>query len=233
MGGIAFIQKFGRNLDIDAAEDLTDLGGDYPWLIAASPMTIESDDAADDFTGGDAAVTVRVEGLSDTFAVITEDVNLNGVAQVSLANNYFRINNAEVILAGAQGLNAGNILIRDQGSNVQAQITAQLGKTAQAIFTIPIFATGAVITEWWLQPFLAIAADLEAALMVRENGTNSWVSQELTRVRSTGVDRWSRSFDPNMGIRVPVGADIKIRVISVSAANSICSGGFDVALGKF
>jgi hypothetical protein len=227
---VNWIHKFGRNTDIDiaAAEDVIDQGGDYAgWLAAAATPTISSANAADDI-GNTGALTVTVSGLDTNYVPQSETVGMDGTTSVSLANSYIRVFRAFVATAGSNGTNAGNIDIVSAG-NILARIPAGLGQTLQAIYTIPAQYENSLITSWWWQPMVTANTTVAAAIQTRNSGTNAWRTREWVQVRTAGAGDHYRDFG-DKGITVDAQTDIRLRVLSTSSDDTIVSGGFDIVL---
>lgn len=102
---------------------------------------IKSDDVNDD-------QTILIEGLDETFKEITERVNLNGTSNVSLINEYTRINRISVfsftesVSSNISSYvtpprNAGNITISNATTNL-ISIDAGVGISLNGLYTVPI-----------------------------------------------------------------------------------------------
>ncbi len=85
------------------------------------------------------AWTVYIEGLDASYNIVTETINLNGTVPMPLANNYYRINNANVVTVGTNGVNVGTITIRKvSGAVNQLEIPAGDGQSQSTSYTVPI-----------------------------------------------------------------------------------------------
>lgn len=217
------IHKFGENNDVDAAEDLWDGGGDYSWPAAAAATTIQST-SANDTAAGTGARTVRVYGLDSNYLSVQEDVTLNGITAVSLTHQYIRVFRSKVLTAGSVGTNDGTITIQ-HGATTIGRISASMGQTLMALYTIPADYTYGIMTQWYASLSDSNANRARVALMAREQG-GAWQTKELA-----GISDSSNYIYPfSMPQIYPAKTDIKIKVLSVSSTNAQVSGGFDMLL---
>lgn len=140
--GLAAVNKFGRNTDIDsaAAEDVWDGGGIWAAPTQARTHQITSTHADDDGDPvGDGARTIRIYGLKTwASAESSEDITLNGVANVPTINTYVIIHRMNVLTKGATNVNVGVITATaDTDGTVTAQINAGEGQTQMAVYGVP------------------------------------------------------------------------------------------------
>jgi hypothetical protein len=107
--------------------------------VATANMTLEIvSSSASDTSAGSGARTILITGVDDAFAAVSETVTMNGTAAVSLANQYMRINTAEVATAGTSQINAGTITIRISGAGAtQNVIMGSQGSLNQFFYTVP------------------------------------------------------------------------------------------------
>lgn len=87
--------------------------------------------------------SILITGLSDTYSIIYETLNMNGTSQVTSSNQYFRLNSLEVITAPSNGLTFvnplnGDITITDSSSNIFGIIDSKSGKRCAGVYTVPI-----------------------------------------------------------------------------------------------
>lgn len=138
--GVYSINKFGLNVDIDAAseEDVWDGGGTWTAPTQARTHDITSTDT-NDTSAGTGARTIRIHGLKDwDTAEVSEDITMNGTSNVETVNSYVIIHRMQVLTKGASGPNVGTITATAQtDSTVTAQIGASNGQTLMAIYGIP------------------------------------------------------------------------------------------------
>ena len=146
--GVTYIDKFGRNIEIDSGvvADIWDGGhtGDEA-LIWVAPTTarihnIKSSSTSDDGDpAGVGARTIKIYGLTgwDT-AEVTEDITLNGTNNVATANSYVIIHRMEILTKGATNVNVGLVTATAQtDGTITAQIRASQGQTQMAVYGIP------------------------------------------------------------------------------------------------
>ena len=115
-------------------------GGLVTWPSAATQMTLSSSSTNDD-EGSTGATNVMITGLDEDFNILTESVALDGQTGVTTTASFYRINKLQVVGAGSNGANEGNIYIGE------GTITA--GKPATVYNMIPVGANqsyGAFIT---------------------------------------------------------------------------------------
>jgi len=129
-----------------------------------------------------------------------------------------------VATAGSGGVNAGNIQIKHD-STVIAQISAGYGQTLMAIYTTPADWDYAALTHWYVTLGRAVTSVAQVALQVRPFG-GAWLTRELVDVSNAVSWDWTYPIWLEIGPK----ADMRIRVLSVSANNTLVSAGFGLAL---
>lgn len=142
--GHSLIHKFGSNLSVGTTqEDVWAPGGSLTFLTSADTLDVVSSSANDDVAGTHAR-TLTIIGLDDTFAEISETINLDGTVAVTTTASFRRVYRAYVVDVGTIGAdgravsNEGNITITDTtGATTQAYIAAGDGQTAGTHYTIP------------------------------------------------------------------------------------------------
>jgi hypothetical protein len=109
--GATFIDLYGYNGAIPATfEAVWPESADYIPLQAALSAPYCASTSAADAAAGTGARTIRVTGITTTFAAFSETVTLNGQTSVVLATaNILLIHDAEVLTAGSGLMNAGAI----------------------------------------------------------------------------------------------------------------------------
>jgi hypothetical protein len=107
----------------------------YPFLAAASQLSIVSDDADDD-VAGTGAQQIFIVGLDANWDVITETVDLAGTTPVTTTQSFLRINPGTRISAGADKTNQGNISITVGADNL-GLITTGESLLKQGVYSVP------------------------------------------------------------------------------------------------
>ncbi len=227
-----YVNKFGRIPDMDSAdtdEDVWDGEGAYPFLAAATELTISSS-STDDDAAGTGALTIRVYYLDSSWVEQTADITMNGQSAASTTITAWRVYRAYVLTAGTGSVNAGNIWVGSGSltagvpANKYAGILANRGQTLMAIYTIPLQATGGgKIYRWYVSSSASIVSYGTVALETREFGA-AWRTR---RIQGIGP---SSFISETTSISVASKADIRVRVLTISADNSSISAGFDIEL---
>lgn len=106
-----------------------ELASDYVFPPSPLNMTVAS---AYSTPASDDGVKVLIKGLDSDYNEITEVATLNAATPYVTTQQFFRINDAVVILNNP----LGNITVKN-GSVTYAQINAGTGKNQAAIFTVP------------------------------------------------------------------------------------------------
>jgi hypothetical protein len=223
-----FIEKFGRNTDVDtaAAEDIWDGGGVYAFPSAAAATTIVSSDGADD-VGGTGALTVEVQGLDASNVLTTETVVMTGAVAVTLATEYKRVFRAKVVTAGSGEVNAGNIQIK-HGATVLAQISIGMGQTLMAIYTVPAGFAGYLL-GFYASMNRRTATTCDIFVQVREAG-EAWNTKMVIGLNSAASSYLKHDYPvpiPRDGFAA--GTDIRMRA-EVGANDVDISAGFTMLL---
>lgn len=223
-----FIRKFGVNSDVDtaAAEDVIAAGGDQYWptaAVAATSISINSS-SANDTAAGSGARTLFIEGLDGDGNPQSETVTLNGVTAVNPANAYYRIQRAWVLAVGSGGVNEGNITIAD-GTGTLAYVPAAKGQTQQAAYTVPA-GRRASLLKLRMHVTGTTAANAQGELQWRPDMASSWRTIETIN----GQNLSNTELDYVAMSEFCALADIRLRVVSVSANNTIVSGAFELYL---
>jgi hypothetical protein len=229
--GVAYIEKFGMNTDVDAnKETIWDGGGIYAYQPTATPISVTSDAPTFDLPGGTGARSVEVQGLDGDYNLVTETIFLGAVG----TQPFLRIFRVKVALSGSEGINHGNIFIRCQVTNVVlAQIgldgigsnAAGRGQTFMALYTIPAGKTG-YLTQWTVGAGKA-NTDAIATFMVRNTllvGDGAWNARDIITVSAT-----TYSKDYKIPMQIPEKHDIEVRAYS-SINNSLVSSSFNLII---
>lgn len=213
--------KFGFNSALGSTEETVwSHGGIYSYPAAASVMTVSSgstDDAAD----GTGARTISLAGLDANYAIVSENVTINGQTAVNTTHEYLRIFRARVTSAGSGGKNAGNIYIgtgtvtTGVPANVYGHISAGEGQTLMALYTVP-----AGYTAYLQQGTISTGTEqankfVTARLKVRPFG-ETFQTKAVVTLANQFIP-----FDFGVALAVPEKSDIEARAISSSGENSV------------
>jgi hypothetical protein len=109
---------------------------EYVFPSSAVTMSIVSTSAGD-------TATVTIVGLDANYALISENIVLNGTTGVSTVNQYLRINN--MFVSSGSATNPAGVITLTNGGTTYCQIntgvfngtTSSLGASQQAVFTVP------------------------------------------------------------------------------------------------
>lgn len=220
--GATPVVAIGENPDVDIAtvpETIWPGGGLYPWKPVATAMEVVSTSATDT-VAGTGARTVLINGLNAAYVEISEVVALNGLTPVVLANQYLRINVCAVLTSGTNGVNAGDLSIRDAGAGtVRDILPAGSGISKKAAYTVPAGKT------FYIASIMASVRSAVGVIqfssftgIIRDQFGNFRLTFEAT-VSSTVPYRHSLSSPT----RIPEKTDIAIRTVEVSANNVVLS----------
>ena len=175
---IQWVNKFGRNIDIDGPEECVwRQGGTFQTNnMFENPTSLQAvSTSIDDDINQLGCESIRVEGLTSWTATnyTTEDVVMTGQTPVNLVNQYVIINRVFVIGYAAAGrgavLNDGIITIQTPapGPTVAAYIAAGVGQTEQAVLGIPA-GNDAFVTEYYGNALRATATAYNLFLKVSD-----------------------------------------------------------------
>lgn len=232
VSGYSYLTAFGENTDVDnVLEDIIPWGGTYTFPDAAGIQMEVVSSSADDAAAGTGARTVKVSYLDADLAQSNEMVTLNGTTAVATtATDIRRVQNLSVATVGTGLVAAGNIDIRAVANTpIYARIPLGFNYSHTCVRTIPAGFRGH-IESWQVSVgstqgnrygrFYLMATTLP-------NGTLS--SGGIFRVLdSIGIQDAGIVIPVTVGYVLPAGTDIKISVISDSAAaNAICTGLFE------
>lgn len=229
--------KFGYNEDIDTTTDpevIASFGGSWSPATSAETLDVVSSDTNDDGSpAGTGARTIRITGVDTNWAVLEEDVTLDGTTTVTTTGSFLGINRVVVLTVGSGGINAGTISITgNSSSNNYAEIPASEGTTQQCIFHVP--ADHTFLTEWlWVNarklsggssPRITVKAWVYAAV--------TGAKYEVARINlDTSVDNQSQLLPP-----VPFPIEEK-QVIWLEAEtdtnNTVVTGRFSGELARY
>lgn len=235
--GYRLISKYGINIDVDAAEDIWDGGGDYtgfPTTSAEEFQALSTD--TDDSNGGNGANTIRVFYLDDDYNMFDNnggylyfDLDLNGTTPVNSGITGMRIWRVKVIDSGSSGSNEGDITVRwrTTTSVIFTVIRSGYGQTEISSFTVP---SG---YKAHLKRYSASMDDNTSnsaivAIKVRDFGTNTF---RLTRPFSISTTK-NKTENLYGAETYPEKTDIVFRCTSIANANGIINVDFGILLSK-
>jgi hypothetical protein len=220
-----WIHKFGRNADVDGAEDIWD-GGSY-YLFPTVAFETQVVGLANDHPSSDGVHAIKIEGLNANHAQITEVATLNGATQVTLANSYYRVNRAYVLAVGTSLVNSGNIIVSHTGSATLARISPLEGQTLQCIYTMPAGVTGHVVDWHCNAGRVGQKTDIEAEIKLQTRvESQGWRTRGLIEMED-GFD-YVRKYESPNAITLQPKTDIRVRVTAVSTDNVSVSAGFEI-----
>lgn len=102
----------------------------YTYPVSATQMNLAG-------SSGDTA-TITINGLDSTYAMISENVVLDGATPVTTTKSYLRINSMNVAVGSATNP-SGVVTLKDlTNTTIYAQINAGVGRTQAAIYTVPL-----------------------------------------------------------------------------------------------
>ncbi len=228
------INKYGKAFDIQTGDDFVDVWDGSRATAPIKTYTYSSTADIDSISSSDDGDTqvYEVQGLDTNMAPLTQLVTATGQTRVALTTNLkrvFRVKNK-----GAT-TNAGDIYIfvnvattlgvPNTLANVRAIITATLGQTQMAIYTIPLGKTG-YMTQMWANLAIKQTSASHAYLWARENG-ESWKLKHPRGVTSTGDSHMGHGFAPY--VKFEECTDLVIKADTTANASSV-SAGFDIIL---
>lgn len=226
MGKEFSMHKFGRNPDVDGAEDIWDAGGLYEFPLVAFETSIIG--GSNDVVGSSGVHGVRIIGLDINGVDITEVATLTGAAPLVLANSYYRVNRAYILSTGGNDTNSWDINISHTGSATLSRISANEGQTLQAIYTLPANVNA------HLQRIQINAArvgnkmdtSISIRFQTRENGA-AWRTRDSGEV--TNAMDFVRQYLNKDSIPIKGFTDIRARVTAVNTDNIAVSVCYELA----
>lgn len=181
-------------------EDIISSGGNYVYPTEAVLVNVASTDA-DDKDGESGAWNVTIEGLGADWGILSETIQLNGIANVTSANLYIRINHVYTRQVGPSGWNEGTISVTS-GAMLLSEILPNHGEDQYAIYSVP--ANCSVI------PFSGIITSSEDKAVEVELQTRLYGESWLTNIEIFSY-RSNTIFNIRGFKLIPEMTDIKIR----------------------
>lgn len=229
-GGIDVQNKFGSNFDISASElpqDIWDCGGIYPFPIASGPTTLVSD-SPEDAPGGTGVWTVTVFGLDHNLLLLKEVKEPNGLTDVLLDNEFYRVFRVNVEEAGSHETNIGTIEVK-HGTTILARVQPDNGSTLMAIYTVSLDYKSCFLTGFYLEIGRVTGEGnitVDAQFQVRKPG-GAWQVKRPVTIGLKDESIWRYQFaDP--GMPIAPGSDLRWRVLDVNSGTALAHAGFDL-----
>lgn len=230
--GRYIVQKFGRNSDVDGAEDIWNGGGTYAGFPVITDSVGKSfevfSSSTDDATGGTGARTMRALYLDGAGNLQSIDHAINGTTPVTLGVSGWRLQVAYVLTAGSVGTNVGNITYRHVSpdtANIFAFVPASFGRTRIAAYTVPAGYTGYMV-QYTASMSDNTANTAEMAVWQRYNGAAFWIGHDF----KISTEFAQPPKKPYGGIKLPALTDVKIACLGVQNANANISADMDLIL---
>jgi len=217
-----FNHKFGAvpSLSINTMGTIWDIPDTlYPWTALDTPaiVNVERNDADD--TG----LIVTIQGLDSDWNFQEEQITITGADQVG-TKLWRRVNRA-FVTSGTAVVNVGDIDIEAgaAGGTTVARITADLGQTLMAVYTIPAGYIG-----YLYQGTMTVQANADATgfMFIRRNtvGTTFRVGHTFEVGGGSQYD-YEFAFPPP----IPEKSDIDVRA-AVRSNNARVTAAFDILL---
>lgn len=226
--GITQINKFGQNANIaqGVQEEIWDGAAAYSFPATAL-MTHVSQTTDQEALRGE---TVEVQGLDANFALVVQNVTLNGTLSttaVALATPLIRVFRMKILSAVVAD---STVRLHNAAENQDyAIIGTGNQQTLMAIYTVPAGKTG-YITQYYslVNPGQGNPTALPIKLWARDNA-NGYASQ-LKHVMGIDLDFTARVEHPfNPYLKFPEKTDIFLTGTPVGAAANVTAG-FDLIL---
>jgi hypothetical protein len=227
IAGAFAVHKFGRNADVDAAEDVWSYGGDYTYPSAAATNYISSSNAGDD-------QEITIEGLDADWNKQTATQALDGQNKTEIGSGLtwmrvFRAYNIGTDLAGDAYVYEDDTLtagVPDTATKVKAKVDQAENQSLMALYTIPNGYEGFLLTLW-VNGNGVTATNFDLSLLEKQSTQGSFRTQFTCSGRTDGAGIYMPYELPRV---IPEKTDIRWRCTAVSAANLDISAGFDLAL---
>jgi hypothetical protein len=190
----------------------------YPWDALDTPAVVNVERNAVEDDGK----TVVVQGLDADFNPIEDTIVIDGADTLGTVL-FHRVNRAFVTNGGATNVGDIDIEAGAAGGTTVARITADMGQTLMAVYTVPAGKTG------YLYQGTATAqssADGTGFMMMRYDGQTTFRAGHTFEVEGQGGQYL---YDFAFPIPVPEKSDIDIR-ITTRSNNGRYTAAFDILL---
>ena len=233
--GHSFVQKYGRNPDIDTATDPEDIwtyGGLYTYNDTPSIQYISSDNALD------VGMEITVEGLDENYNEQSVTVLLNGQAQTQIGTGELFVRVFRAFNSGPIEF-AGNVLIYDDtvtsvtlgvpspSTSVKAEIRALDQQTYMAIYTVPAGKTAYLLQKAYSMNDNNANTRGIVDLRIRELG-GVFRSKELDALRNEGTSLYQFNFP--LPFKIPEKSDMLLQCREASTNNTDMTAYFNLLL---
>lgn len=226
------VHKFGSNPDVSSGDvpvDVWDEGDIYTGFLPTNAAIKCVSSSPDDDTGGAGARTYLATGVDANYQLISVVGSTNGVG-ASVFGNFLRVFRVVVLTSGnPTNTNVGTLTFSTEpGDVVVAQILPTIGQTLMSIYTVPSDWKKAWLTQMvlGLASANAVARTATAILQMRPFG-GSWNTKESFQIHTHN----SPVVIPYpMPIEIEPRTDMRVRITSVSTANSVVDATFDLFL---
>ena len=212
VAGNSFTTKFGINRDTGGTmDDVWSHSSTMTYLTTAETHLVTSDSVLDTLLGTGAQV-VHITGLNNSYELITEVLNLNGLTGTTTTNSYIRIFDVIVIAAGSTFCNQGNIsFVSTTSANLSAYIQADDNQTQQLQYTIPDSKTGYFYGGQW---FVSNGKETKFDLQIRTFGS---IWRTVTTVLTDISDNLTYAFP----VSIPAKTDLRIRAKATTGTHEV------------
>lgn len=239
--GCSVFRKFGYNPDIDTTglpETVCSYSNsEAPLFTTASTVVVVSSDGADtNIASATGTRSIFVSGVDGNGTLTTETVSLDGVNEVTLANEYMFINSAYGVDTGTNYKNVGTI-------------TLKYGDLAQTIAEIPInqgqtqcFHAYVPAGHVWLIDNITASQDKKGSGAVTLNyeimldGTNTWRNVFPVGLSAAGTSKIQTMVGNSRYFALPPKTRVTAHVEDATANDNqvtASAAGFLLDLSKF
>lgn len=149
--GLSFAVFSGIDRALGAtATTISPSGAIYPFLAAATTLSVASTSVNDTYPEGTGARQITIPGLNTNYEPISETVNLNGTTPVTTTQSFLRVQPfPQVVSAGSLKSNAGTISI-SSGASILGRIDIGESIGKHTVYTVPLgftaFSTDQIFT---------------------------------------------------------------------------------------
>jgi len=228
--GYAYVNKFGRNTDVDSGTradvwdgGTTAIGGQTYTYSTTADITHIVSDAAD-------TVNIEVQGLDANWEEVTQTKTLTGTTGVALDTpliRVFRMKNIDsTAAAGNIQCGVGAVTTSFTAANLRAQITLGFEQTLMAIYTVPANKK-AYLTNFWCDMNRSVTSGSCNFDMFARSEGGVFRVQTTTASVGAGTSHFQHQYEPYPSFNAKT--DIKITA-DASANNTDISAGFDLIL---